>query len=153
MTLQKINRRHNSSLGGFDSFFNDFFQAPAKSSKTDLGRQFNAKSIPSVNIMEAEKAFHIDLAVPGMNRSDFKIEIKENKMTISSENESKEEEVKDNYSRMEFNYSSFSRSFTLPENIVEAKVSAKYEDGVLKVTIPKSKEEEKKDKTTFVKIS
>jgi HSP20 family protein len=74
-------------------------------------------------------------------------------MTISSEIETKEKEENENYSRMEFNYSSFSRSFTLPENIIESKVSAKYEDGVLKVVIPKSKEQELKDKTTVVKIS
>ena len=153
MTLQKINRRHNNSLNGFDSFFNDFFQAPTHSTKTDSRKLVKSKSIPSVNIREAEKSFHIDLAVPGMNKADFKIEIEENKMTISSESESKEKEEMDNYARMEFNYSSFSRSFTLPENIEETKVSAKYEDGVLKVMIPKSKEQELKDKTTVVKIS
>lgn len=152
MTLQKINRRNNNSVNGFDSFFNDFFQSPATTNRTT--RQLTkSSSTPSVNISEGEKAFEIDLAVPGMKKADFSIEIKENKMTISSENTESKEETTENYSLREFNYTSFSRVFTLPENIVEAKVSASYEDGVLKVMIPKSKAQELKDKTMVVKIS
>lgn len=98
-------------------------------------------TLPSVNIKESSDAFEVEMAAPGLNKKDFKIELNNDLLTISSEktveNETKEGE---NFTKKEFSYQSFSRSFTLP-NIVDAgKIKAKYDDGILKVMIPKKEE-------------
>lgn len=105
-----------------------------------LGRTLN---IPSVNIVEYKDDFKLSFAVPGMKKSDFKIDVTGNLLTISSEKEESKEEKDENYSRKEYNYSSFSRSFTLPEEVIKEKIDATYVDGVLKLVLPK-KEEAKK---------
>jgi HSP20 family protein len=100
-------------------------------------------SIPAVNIKETDKDFELQMAAPGMDKKDFKIELDHNRLTISLEkkNEKKEEGT---YSRREFNYQYFKRSFTLPENDIETdKISARYEDGILYLSVPKLKEEAK----------
>ena len=105
-----------------------------------LGRTF---TIPSANIVENKDDFKLALAVPGMKKNDFKIDVTGNLLTISSEKEETKEEKDENYSRQEYNYSSFSRSFTLPEEVNKEKIDATYVDGVLKLVLPK-KEEAKK---------
>jgi HSP20 family protein len=85
----------------------------------------------------------VSLAVPGMKKDDFNIDVEGNMLTISSEKEESKEEKEDKYTRKEYNYSSFSRSFTLPDEVNKEKIEAKYEDGVLKLMLPK-KEEAKK---------
>ncbi len=85
----------------------------------------------------------MSFAVPGMKKNDFKIDVTGNLLTISSEKEENKEEKDENYSRQEYNYSSFSRSFTLPEEVNKEKIDATYVDGVLKLVLPK-KEEAKK---------
>lgn len=100
-------------------------------------------TVPSVNIFESKDDFKLSLAAPGMKKSDFKIDVTGNLLTISSEKEEKKEEKEENYSREEYNYSSFSRSFTLPEEVNKEKIDATYVDGVLKLVLPK-KEEAKK---------
>jgi HSP20 family protein len=96
-----------------------------------------SSALPAVNVNEKEKEFEIEMAVPGMKKSDFKIEQENSTLTISSEKEEETEEKKRDYMRREFNYSSFCRSFNLPENCSEDRISANYQDGILKVTIPK----------------
>ena len=94
------------------------------------------------------------MAVPGMKKEDFKVEIDNNMLTISSEKEEQKEETrkKDNYIRKEFNYQSFFRSFSLPEYIDEDKVEASYKDGILHVTIAKKEGVKKKaNKTIAIK--
>jgi len=93
--------------------------------------------IPAVNISEKEDDFMLELAAPGMQKSDFKINLDNNVLTISSEKEDESEEKSEKYSRKEFCYSSFSRSFTLPKSINFDKIKADYKDGVLKVNLPK----------------
>lgn len=93
--------------------------------------------MPAVNISEKEDDFMLELAVPGMQKSDFKINLDNNVLTISSEKEDESEEKTEKYSRREFCYSSFSRSFTLPKSINFDKIKADYKDGVLKVNLPK----------------
>ncbi len=96
-------------------------------------------NIPSVNIKETPKAFQLDLAAPGLTRKDFDIEVTENLLSISAEKEeSKEEE--DGFTRREFKYNSFCRTFRLPEFVNADKIDAKYENGMLKLVIPKLKE-------------
>ncbi len=99
--------------------------------------------MPAVNIMENDNEFQVEVAAPGMKKDDFKIELDNNVLVISSEREHKEEEKdeKGNYCRREFRYASFRRSFTLPEGKVNVdKINAKYTDGVLQIHLPKREE-------------
>lgn len=123
----------------FDDFFkpwNEWFD----SSNLFLGRTM---TMPAVNIVENKEDYMVSLAVPGMKKEDFNIDVDGNMLTISSEKEERKEEKEDKYTRKEYNYSSFSRSFTLPDEVNKEKIEAKYEDGVLKLMLPK-KEEAKK---------
>jgi HSP20 family protein len=123
-------------------FDDDFF--PVLTNRTS--------SMPAVNIKENEKNFTLELAVPGMDKKDLKIDINEDVLTISSESKSENEENQDGYKRKEFSFSSFCRSFYLPENVNREKIGASYKDGILSVEIPKV-EEEKNKITRQIKIS
>jgi len=125
------------------SLFNDDF-FPVLSS--------NATSMPAVNIKEDDKKYTLELAVPGIDRKDLKIDINEDVLTISSETRNEAEENKDGYKRKEFSYSSFCRSFQIPDNVNQDKIEANYKDGILTVGLPKV-EEEKNKITRQVKIS
>ena len=109
-------------------------------------------SMPAVNIREDEKNFILELAVPGMEKNDLKIDINEDVLTISSETKNETEENKDGYKRKEFSYSSFCRSFYIPENVNREKIGASYKDGILNVELPKQ-EVEKNKITRQIKIS
>lgn len=97
-------------------------------------------NVPSVNIAETPKDYQLEVAAPGLERKDFKIEVENHTLSISAEKEEKKKEENDGYSRKEYSFNSFCRSFTLPENIKEDEIDAKYKDGILKVTVPKAKE-------------
>ena len=100
-------------------------------------------SLPAVNVMETNDDFRIEVAAPGMKRNDFKVELDNNVLTISSQREDKNEEKDENgnYTRREFSYQSFQRSFSLPESkVLGDKISARYVDGILYVTVPKSED-------------
>jgi HSP20 family protein len=92
---------------------------------------------PPANIVETNKEFKLDLSVPGMKREDFKIDVEDGYLSISSEKEEEKTENEKNFRRREFSYSSFSRTFPLPENVDENNISAKYDNGMLQVIIPK----------------
>lgn len=111
-------------------------------------------TVPAVNIVENEDSFEVEMAAPGMEKKDFSIELDNNVLTISSEKKSnKEEKDTDRYYRREFSYQSFQRSFTLSKEVVDAdKINAKYENGVLRLMIPK-KEEAKQKPPRTIKIS
>ena len=109
-------------------------------------------SMPAVNIKEDEKRFTLELAIPGMDKKDLKIEINEDLLTISSESKNEKEDSYDGFKRREFSYSSFCRSFYLPENVNRDEIEANYKDGILTVGLPKQKEEKAK-LTKEVKIS
>ena len=110
-------------------------------------------SLPAVNVRETIDEFVIELAAPGMDKKDFKISFKNNVITISSEKEDKKEEKKENYTRREFSYQSFQRSFTVPENaIMSDKIEALYNNGILEVKLPK-REEVKPQPEREIKIS
>lgn len=101
----------------------------------------NLKStLPPVNILDNIEAFEIELAVPGGKKEDFKVEVENDVLTISSEAKSENKETKENYTRKEFSYTSFQRAFTLPETVDGSKIDAKYENGILKVALPKKEE-------------
>jgi len=99
-------------------------------------------TLPAVNVKETPDEYKIEVAAPVMKKDDFKLNLKNNQLTISSEGEiEKENKDDDNYTRREFSYQSFQRTFTIPENIVDGdKITAKYDDGILYVTLPKREE-------------
>lgn len=97
-------------------------------------------TFPPVNIQENETSFELELSVPGRKKEDFNIEMDEQVLTITSESK-KEEEVKEaSYTRKEFSYSSFKRSFTLPDIVNEEGIKASYENGILRFSLPKKEE-------------
>lgn len=102
-----------------------------------LSRLGMLANLPSVNITENTKDFKIELAAPGLEKKDFKIETDNDTLTISSEKKEEKKEEKENYRRHEFSYEGFSRSFQLPENSLPEKMEAKYENGLLKLRLPK----------------
>lgn len=93
--------------------------------------------IPAVNIRETEEAFIVEMAAPGMKKEDFNIEIKEGMLLISSEHKEEKEEKKEQFTRKEFNYSAFNRSFQLPENVNPGVIKAAYKEGLLTIELPK----------------
>jgi len=121
----------------------DFF--PAVSSLVDNFFKdddfFNAwrdgRNLPAVNIAETKEAYSLEVAAPGLKKEDFKITIEKGMMSISGENRSESAQKKEKYQRQEFSYQSFYRSFWLPENANSNTIKAKYEDGLLKITISK----------------
>ncbi len=97
-------------------------------------------TLPAVNIRETDRDFQLEIAIPGQKKEDFNIEVDNNVLTISMENKKEEEVKNDEYTRREFAYSSFKRSFTLPETVNEDKINAAYTDGILSFTLPKREE-------------
>jgi HSP20 family protein len=140
--LPTITRRSFRPFFVPNLFDDDFF--PMLSNRTS--------SMPSVNIREDEKNYILDLAIPGINKNDLKIDINEDVLTVSSESKEEKEENKDGYKRKEFSYSSFCRSFYVPENVNRDKIEANYKDGVLSVSLPKQ-EVEKNKITRQIEIS
>ena len=109
-------------------------------------------SIPAVNVKETNKHFQIETAAPGFKKDDFNIDVDNGILTISSEKkDEKEEKEGDKITRREFEYSSFCRSFTLPENVDDKAITAEYEDGLLKLEIPK-KEHSKSEKRKKISV-
>ncbi|OWK73723.1 heat-shock protein [Flavobacteriaceae bacterium JJC] len=140
-----------SNLIRRNSFFDDFitkdlFEFKPSFNQSDL-------TLPSVNVKELDRGFEIHVAAPGIKKEDFKINLEQNVLTISSENSTENEEKDENgaFTRREFNYSSFSRAFTLPETADPEKIEAAYEDGILKITVPKKEVMMQNMKTIEVK--
>lgn len=111
----------------------------------------NRVSMPAVNLKETDSAYEIHLAAPGLKKEDFKISLENKMLTIASEKSSKNEDSTDSFTRKEYNYSSFSRAFTLPENADIESIDAKYENGELKINLPKKEDET--DKPREITIS
>jgi HSP20 family protein len=102
-------------------------------------------TLPAVNIKESAENFQVEVAAPGMDKQDFKIQLDNNTLTISSQKEHNEEKQEEGYSRREFSYQSFQRSFILPKDVVNDEgIVARYENGVLHLTIPKKEEAKQK---------
>ena len=148
MTLVNLNNRLAKSFNTrpmFSDFFNELY-GDVLTPETKLN------SIPSVNITESTDKFIVALAAPGLSKDDFKINVEENVLTISAEKKEEGSEVKPNYSRKEFSYSNFKRSFNLPETVDTEQINASYENGVLALSIPK-KSVEKEKSVIEVKVS
>lgn len=141
--MNTLSRRNQDLFGGLlENFWND-----TPLFKQDFKNQF---SVPAVNIKNNENEFEIEVAAPGLEKEDFNIEVEENTLKLSVNKSSEVEEKEENFTRKEFNYFNFQRSFTLPKNLIETeKVAANYQDGILKITLPKLTEQ----KETVKKIS
>jgi HSP20 family protein len=103
-------------------------------------------SVPAVNVIENNDEFRIEVAAPGLDKNDFKVDLENNVLSISSEKEMKneEEDKSGKFMRREFSYSSFKRSFTIPQSVDAEKINAKHKDGVLYISIPKKDEAKQK---------
>lgn len=106
--------------------------------------------VPRVDVIEEDKAFEIHLAVPGMNKEEFKIDLNDNYLTISGERKYSKDKKENLYRSFETQYGSFSRSFSLPENVDGEKITAQYTNGILVVTVPK---DDKKTLKQTIKVS
>ncbi len=100
-------------------------------------------TVPAVNVQETDKEFRLEVAAPGMKKEDFKLEVKEGMLYISAEKKTETEEKDEHYTRREFSYSTFSRSFWLPENVKSDDIKAVYKEGILNLVLPKFKVEKK----------
>lgn len=122
------------------SWLSDFF---------DNDRFFDSElmkrsSVPAVNVKETEKGYDIEVAAPGLAKEDFDISVEKRVLTISSSKKDERKEKEDGYTRREFSYSSFSRSFALPEEVNEENVKATYSDGVLRISLTRSAEKQQR---------
>jgi len=140
----KLVRHNPMNFGTFDNLFDRFFQTDQEWNQ--LPKSFS----PQVDISETEKAFEIELAVPGMKKDDFKIDFAEGRLTISGERKQVEEKEGKNYHTKEMRYGNFSRSFYLPDTVDETKINASYDSGILSLVIPK---DEKKNLSHTIKVS
>ena len=144
-------KRENYSPS-WPGFFNDFLNRDWYDWSNQNFSLTNT-TIPSVNIKENENEFEVEMAAPGMTKDDFRIELNNSVLTISSEKQSENKsKERENVTRREFSYQSFSRSFTLPVIVETDKITAKYENGLLRVNIPK-KEEAKPKPLKQIKVS
>jgi HSP20 family protein len=138
----------------FPRFFDDNFTKELDQWFGHEGNSFKS-TMPAVNVKESENAFEVEVAVPGMKKEDFKVELNNDVLTIAAKQEDKKEE-KDSegkYTRREFHYHSFQRSFRLPKNQVDGDhIAAKYENGVLYLNVPK-KEEAKQKPARLIEIA
>ena len=127
MAIINFKNRSLSPTSWFDDFFNDdFFLVPSQGKST----------VPATNIEETDNSFKLEMAIPGMNKEDINVEVENGMLTVSAEKEDTTEESEKNYTRKEYSYSSFKRSFTLPDNVSDT-VTANYKNGVLHITLPK----------------
>jgi HSP20 family protein len=143
--------KRNELFPTWSRFFNDFFDKDMFD-WSDKHFSITNTTVPSVNIKESENNFEVEMAVPGMAKDDFKIKLENNLLCISSEKKVENETNEGKYSRKEFSYQSFSRSFALPVSADESSIKAKYENGILIVEIPK-KEEAKPKPPRVISIS
>lgn len=142
--------RYNTSLNDFvptsfsnivDRFFNE-------SNARTGGSAYSF--VPRVDIVENEKAFEIHVAVPGMNKDEFKIDLNDNYLTVSGERKFTQEKKENNFHSIETQFGTFSRSFSLPDNVDAGKISATYINGILLITVPK---DEKKIVKSTIKVN
>lgn len=143
-------RKSNVRLPRFSSWVDNFFD-------DELGTGFlsnfnTGMSMPAVNIKEDAENFTLEIAVPGMKKEDFNIDIDNKILSVSSEKRNESQETKGNYTRREFGYSSFKRTFTLPDSVDSDNINATYKNGILSVDLPK-KDEAKQKPARQIEIS
>ncbi|MBK8847258.1 MAG: Hsp20/alpha crystallin family protein [Bacteroidetes bacterium] len=134
MTLVKLNQKAVANaldrVPYFNGFFNDLME-------DFISTNYARNTVPAVNISETDNGFRIELAAPGLKKEDFKINVDNNVLSISAEVKRESEQKGTSYSRKEFVYNSFKRSFNLPEQVTQNDITASYENGLLTISLPK----------------
>jgi HSP20 family protein len=150
MTLMK---RNGNVLNSLPTMFDDFFTRDLFDWRTSNFSN-SGGTLPAVNVKETNDTYEVEMAAPGMNKEDFKVELDNNVLTISAEKKVENEEKEgERYARKEFSYQSFQRSFQLAKEVVDAdNIQAKYDNGVLRLSIPK-REEAKQKPARLINIS
>ena len=144
------NTNSNVNFPTWSNWLDDLFNRDLPSVFTS---NFNTGiTLPKVNIKETADAFIVDMAVPGLKKSDFHIDLDNQVLSISTEIKEENQHKEENYTRREFGYASFKRTFTLPESVNDEKINARYIDGILSIILPK-KEEAKRKPARNIKIS
>ncbi|AJR02934.1 Hsp20/alpha crystallin family protein [Siansivirga zeaxanthinifaciens] len=145
-----VNNNSNLNFPTWSNWLDDIFNRDLPSVFTS---NFNKGiTLPQVNIKETADAYIVDMAVPGLKKSDFHIDLDNQLLSISTEIKEENEQKDANYTRREYGYSSFKRTFTLPETVNEEKINATYKDGILSILLPK-KEEAKQKPARTIQIS
>ena len=137
--LYPTSGRRTNIFSEFDNVFNDFFGSSYRPIKVNKVKSNSYSTTPKANIMNIDNGYRLDLAAPGFSKDEFDINIEDNILTISINSEDTKE-YSDNLIRREYSYSTFSRSWTLPENTTMKNISARYEAGILSLFIPTEKE-------------
>ena len=146
-----MSTRALSRPSAMPTVFEDFFK-PWSQWFDDSGLVGRTANIPAVNIKENGNHYTVSLAAPGLKKEDFKIDMEGNMLTISSEKEESKEEKDEKFTRKEYSYSSFSRSFSLPEDVRQEAIEARYENGELKITLPRKDNGKKTPATKQIPI-
>lgn len=129
MTLVKFNNKTRNTAPYFNNVFDSLFSEA-------INKNQGVNKVPAVNIYEGANEYKIELAAPGLNKEDFKIDLKKDNLSVWAEKKTQTDVQKD-YTRKEFEFNSFARSFVLPEGIDADKISAEYVNGILNITIGK----------------
>ena len=132
MTLVRFNRE-NENMPVFSKMFENFFNDDF------MPRRFTSQT-PAVNVVEEDDQFVIEVAAPGLTKKDFKVNLDNDFITIEANKESKDKKEEKNYTRREFCYENFSRTFSIPDSVNSEKIDATYNEGVLTVKLPKREE-------------
>jgi HSP20 family protein len=146
MALVKFNDGRSRSLANpwfndvLDNFFNDSFVSDRMTTR-----------VPAVNISETDQNYHIELAAPGLKKEDFKLNLDRNMLNISVEKKTEQNDENKKYNKREYSYTSFVRSFSLPDSIDESKIDAEYTDGILKINIAKKEEAQQTNRQIEIK--
>lgn len=144
MSLVKFNNRTRNTAPYFNNVFDSLFSDA-------LNKNYGISKMPAVNILETTEDFKIELAAPGLNKEDFKIELKKDQLSVWAEKKNEQTDQQKDYSRKEFEYFSFARSFVLPEGVDTEKINAEYINGILNITI--GKKEKAKDEHKEIVVS
>ncbi len=136
MTLVRLNQ---DMFPSFNGLFDNFFSTELNDWRRNNFSQDNS-TLPQVNIKETKDSFEVEMAAPGMDKDNFDIQLDHQLLTIISQKESREQVENENYTKREFNYSSFQRSFHLPDSANADEISASYREGILCISIPKKEE-------------
>lgn len=144
MTLVKFNNRTRNTAPYFNNVFDSLFSEA-------INKNLAVNKVPGVNILQNENEYKIELAAPGLNKEDFQINLKKDTLSVWVERKVSETEEKKDYTRKEFDYLSFARSFVLPESVDAEKITADYTNGILNITI--GKKDESKSATKEIKVS
>lgn len=130
MTLVKFNNRTRNSAPYFNNVFDSLFNEA-------VNKNLTINKVPGVNILETEDSYKIELAAPGLTKEDFQINLKKDTLSVWAERKALEGADQKDYTRKEFDYNSFARSFVLPESVDAEKISAEYVNGILNISIGK----------------